>query len=96
MKSKKNWTRLLLAILSTLPLMWLAPSCSPLAKQADTAYSKSALYDPPCIHLIGGKEYQVVEGTLVGRGQIFYSDPTYRTALQLGRESQWKPITPVK
>ena len=77
-------------------LILLAQSCSPRAKPADIAYSKSALHDPPCFHLVEGIEYQTVEGVIKGRGQIFYSDYTYRQALTLGKESQWKPITPTK
>lgn len=93
MMTKSKGSRILLRlILSTLPLTLLLPNCSPSASPSDTAYSKSALYDPPCIHLLDGKEYQFSEGILMGRGQIFYSDPTYRNALQLGQESKWKPL----
>ena len=88
---RTNW---LLLILLLLPLTLLTLSCGNSRKLADTSYSASALYDPPCVHLIDGQEYQFVEGKLIGRkNHIFYSDPTYRMALQLGKESQWKPLS---
>ena len=92
MKSKKNWMQPRM-ILMTLSLIMLAPSCSLPAKQSATALSQSALYDPPLIHLVEGMDYQTVEGVLKGRGQIFYSDYTYRIALQLGKEAR---VTPAK
>jgi hypothetical protein len=39
-----------------------------------------------------GVEYQMEEGVIMGRGQVFHSDYSYRTALLLGEKTQWKPI----
>ena len=58
------------------PLMlMLLTSCasSNFSNEERKILNSSALYDPPSITLIDGKEYQFKEGVLVGRGQKFYS-----------------------
>lgn len=46
--------------------------------------NESALYDPPTVSLIEGETYKFVEGSLVGRGQKFHSDWSYRRAIIVG------------
>lgn len=66
-----------------LPLLMLQVSCVSKgfwSVNRDTL-NNSALYDPIEIHLISGKNYQFKEGTLVGRGQKFHSDYSFREML---------------
>ena len=42
------------------------------------------MYDPPTVTLIEGFKYPFVEGTLMGRGQKFHSDHSYRRAVVIG------------
>ena len=77
MTSKMKLTLLLL------PLLTLQVSCVSKGSwraNRDTL-NNSALYDPMEIHLIKGKTYQFEEGTLVGRGQKFHSDYSFREML---------------
>ena len=49
-----------------------------------SALNESAMYDPPTVTLIEGFKYPFVEGTLMGRGQKFHSDYSYRRAVIIG------------
>lgn len=42
------------------------------------------MYDPPHVSLIKGVKYQFVEGTLIGNGQRFHSEYSYRRAVIIG------------
>ena len=65
-----------------LPMVALLQSCVWNASQ--NALNESALYDPPTVTLIEGFKYPFVEGTLMGRGQKFHSDYSYRRAVIIG------------
>ena len=74
-----NWKMKLIA----LPLMAvLLPSCG--WRESQNALNESAMYDPPTVTLIEGFKYPFVEGTLMGRGQKFHSDYSYRRAVIIG------------
>lgn len=45
----------------------------------------SALYDPPSVTLMKGREYQFVEGRITGSGQKFHSHYSYLRALTIGQ-----------
>lgn len=79
MRSKMKW-------IAWLPAAALLTSCasndSPSASQA--AANRSALYDPPTVTLRPGGLYEFLEGTLVGTGQRFHSDYSYRRAIIIG------------
>lgn len=77
MTSKTRSTALLLTAL-------LLPSCGWNGWRKDSSVNKSALYDPPHVSLISGAEYQFLEGRLVGSGQKFHSDYSYRRAVIIG------------
>jgi len=68
-------------------VVMLLTSCgwnsSPSEKSA--SINRSALYDPPTVTLIDGRDYQFVEGNLTGRGQLFYSRFRYLRALVIGK-----------
>ena len=69
--------------LIALPLMAvLLPSCG--WRGSRNALNESAMYDPPTVTLIEGFKYPFVEGTLMGRGQKFHSDYSYRRAVIIG------------
>ncbi len=65
-----------------LPMAVLLQSCVWNDSQNDL--NESALYDPPTVTLIEGFKYPFVEGTLMGRGQKFHSDYSYRRAVIIG------------
>jgi hypothetical protein len=48
----------------------------------------SALHDPETIHLLEGVEYTFAEGTLMGRGQRFHNDYSYRRAVIIGEKGR--------
>ena len=74
-----NWRMKLIV----LPLMVvLLPSCG--LRDSQNALNESAMYDPPTVTLIEGFKYPFVEGTLMGRGQKFHSDHSYRRAIIIG------------
>jgi hypothetical protein len=68
----------------SLPLtLLLFQSCA--LKDSQSDLNKSALYDPPTLTLIEGREYQFVEGRLVGRkNHKWHSDYSYRRAIVIG------------
>ena len=71
-----------LPILAVLPI-----SCksSVLPKESVARLNSSALYDPPTVTLIDGRQYQFKEGTIEGRGQKFHSHYSYLRAITIGR-----------
>ena len=65
-----------------LPMVALLQSC--VLKDSQRGLNESAMYDPPTVTLIEGFKYPFVEGTLMGRGQKFHSDYSYRRAVIIG------------
>lgn len=65
-----------------LPMAVLLQSCA--LKDSQRDLNESAMYDPPTVTLIEGFKYPFVEGTLMGRGQKFHSDYSYRRAVIIG------------
>jgi hypothetical protein len=49
--------------------------------------NRSALYDPPTITLIDGKNYEFAEGVLTGANQKFHSDYSYQRAVIIGNKN---------
>ena len=73
--------------LIALPLMVaLLPSCGLNDLVGDSALNESAIYDPPTVTLIKGYDYPFKEGNLMGRGQKFHSDYSYRRAIIIGNQ----------
>ncbi len=54
----------------------------------DSSLNESAIYDPPTITLIKGYDYPFKEGNLMGRGQKFHSDFSYRRAIIIGNNNK--------
>tara|TARA_R100000458_G_C8117082_1_gene137510 strand:- start:192 stop:488 length:297 start_codon:yes stop_codon:yes gene_type:complete len=77
--SKMKWIGLLLTVA-------LLPSCASKGwrSASDLSATNSAIYDPPHVTLKKGVEYQFVEGVLLGRGQKFHSEWSYRRAVVIG------------
>ena len=65
-----------------LPTAVLLQSCA--LKDSQRGLNESAMYDPPTVTLIEGFKYPFVGGTLMGRGQKFHSDYSYRRAVIIG------------
>ena len=74
-----TWKMKLIALL---PMVALLQSCA--LKGSRSALNESAMYDPPTVTLIEGFKYPFVGGTLMGRGQKFHSDYSYRRAVIIG------------
>jgi len=74
----------LIALLLTVVLL---PSCALNDLVGDSALNESAIYDPPTVTLIQGYDYPFKEGNLMGRGQKFHSDFSYRRAIIIGDDS---------
>ena len=75
--------------LIALPLMVaLLPSCGLNDLVGDSALNESAIYDPPTVTLIKGYDYPFKEGNLMGRGQKFHSDYSYRRAIIIGNNNK--------
>jgi hypothetical protein len=74
----------LIALLLTVALL---PSCALKDLVGDSALNESAIYDPPTVTLIQGYDYPFKEGNLMGRGQKFHSDYSYRRAIIIGDDS---------
>ena len=74
-------------LMSWLVLALLLQSCGSRDWANDSNVNASALYDPPTITLIEGKEYQFVEGVLKGRKQHkFHSNYSYLRAVTIGNK----------
>ena len=80
MTLKMKWIGLLLMVA-------LLPSCGLNDLVGDSALNESAIYDPPTVTLIKGYDYPFTEGNLMGRGQKFHSDFSYRRAIIIGDDS---------
>lgn len=65
----------------------LTPSCVLKDLVGDSSLNESAIYDPPTVTLIPGYDYPFKEGNLMGRGQKFHSDFSYRRAIIIGDDS---------
>ena len=65
----------------------LLPSCGLNDLVGDSSLNESAIYDPPTVTLIKGYDYPFKEGNLMGRGQKFHSDFSYRRAIIIGDDS---------
>ena len=76
---KMKLTALLLMVL-------LLPSCALKDLAGDSKLNESSLYDPPTVTLIKGYDYPFEEGNLMGRGQKFHSDYSYRRAIIMGNK----------
>ena len=74
----------LIALLLTVALL---PNCALNDLVGDSALNESAIYDPPTVTLIQGYDYPFKEGNLMGRGQKFHSDYSYRRAIIIGDDS---------
>ncbi len=74
---KACWPKILLL------LPFALVSCLAVSKR-DASLNRSALYDPPMVHLEKGTIYHFTEGDLTGTGQIFHSDYAYAYAFLLG------------
>ena len=75
--------------LTALALMPLALTCcgsSALTESEAERLNSSSLYDPPSVVLVEGRPYRFAEGVLTGRGQRFYSQHAFSTALAVGRD----------
>lgn len=75
-------------LISSLLLVLLLPSCVLNDLVGDSALNESAIYDPPTITLIKGYDYPFTEGNLMGRGQKFHSDYSYRRAIIIGNNNK--------
>ena len=75
----------LIALLLTVALL---PSCALNDLVGDSALNESAIYDPPTVTLIQGYDYPFKEGNLIGRGQKFHSDFSYRRAIIIGNNNK--------
>ena len=75
----------LIALLLTVALL---PSCALNDLVGDSALNESAIYDPPTVTLIQGYDYPFKEGNLMGRGQKFHSDFSYRRAIIIGNNNK--------
>jgi hypothetical protein len=77
-------------LISLLPLVILLQSCglNDLQREKNERLNASALYDPVTVTLIEGKQYPFAEGTLIGRGQKFHSDYSYRRAIIIGNSNK--------
>ena len=74
----------------------LLPSCGLNDLVGDSSLNESAIYDPPTITLIKGYDYPFKEGNLMGRGQKFHSDFSYRRAIIIGDDSTLRRTQPTK
>ena len=74
----------------------LLPSCGLNDLVGDSALYDSAIYDPPTGTLIKGYDYPFKEGNLMGRGQKFHSDYSYRRAIIVGDDSTLRRTQPTK
>ena len=83
-------------LISSLLMVALLPSCNLRDLAGDSSLNESAIYDPPTISLIKGYDYPFVEGNLMGRGQKFHSDFSYRRAIIIGNDSNLRGTQPTK
>ena len=74
--------------IGSLLMVALLPSCGLNDLVGDSALNESAIYDPPTVTLIKGYDYPFTEGNLMGRGQKFHSDFSYRRAIIIGNNNK--------
>jgi len=74
-------------LIALLLMVALLPNCALNDLVGDSALNESAIYDPPTVTLIQGYDYPFKEGNLMGRGQKFHSDYSYRRAIIIGDDS---------
>ena len=82
--------------IGSLLMVALLPSCGLNDLVGDSSLNESAIYDPPPITLIKGYDYPFTEGNLMGRGQKFHSDYSYRRAIIIGDDSTLRRTQPTK
>jgi len=73
-------------LIALLLMVALLPNCALNDLVGDSALNESAIYDPPTVTLIQGYDYPFKEGNLMGRGQKFHSDFSYRRAIIIGNK----------
>ena len=73
-------------LIALLLMVLLLPSCALKDLAGDSKLNESSLYDPPTVTLIKGYDYPFEEGNLMGRGQKFHSDYSYRRAIIIGNQ----------
>ena len=83
-------------LIGSLLMVALLPSCVLNDLVGDSSLNESAIYDPPTITLIKGYDYPFKEGNLMGRGQKFHSDYSYRRAIIVGDDSYMRRSQPTK
>ena len=88
-----NWK---IKLISLLLMVALLPSCKLRDLVGDSSLNESAIYDPPTITLIKGYDYPFKEGNLMGRGQKFHSDYSYRRAIIVGDDSDMRSTLSTK
>jgi len=77
-------------LIALLLMVALLPNCALNDLVGDSALNESAIYDPPTVTLIQGYDYPFKEGNLMGRGQKFHSDYSYRRAIIIGDDSNMR------
>ena len=77
-------------LISLLLMAVLLPSCKLRDLVGDSSLNETAIYDPPTVTLIKGYDYPFKEGNLMGRGQKFHSDYSYRRAIIVGDDSNMR------
>ena len=80
-----NWK---IKLISLLLMVVLLPSCKLRDLVGDSSLNETAIYDPPTVTLIKGYDYPFKEGNLMGRGQKFHSDFSYRRAIIIGNNNK--------
>ena len=88
-----NWK---IKLISLLLMVVLLPSCKLRDLVGDSSLNETAIYDPPTVTLIKGYDYPFKEGNLMGRGQKFHSDFSYRRAIIIGNDSNLRGTQPTK
>ena len=73
-------------LIALLLMVLLLPTCALKDLAGDSKLKESSLYDPPTVTLIKGYDYPFEEGNLMGRGQKFHSDYSYRRAIIMGNK----------
>ena len=80
-----NWK---MKLIGSLLMAALLPSCVLSDLVGDSSLNETAIYDPPTITLIKGYDYPFKEGNLMGRGQKFHNDFSYRRAIIIGNNNK--------
>lgn len=75
-------------LIALLLMALLLPSCGCFDWGKDSNANKSALYDPPTVHLLHDVRYYFQEGTVEGRGQKLHSHYSYQQAVIIGNQNK--------